>query len=102
MKLVEILYSEGCPHWQQTLADVEATAGELGIDAEVRMVRVRDAAEAEALRFLGSPTVRVEGRDVETGVGERRDHVLACRIYTTEAGLAGRPPVAWIRGALAP
>jgi hypothetical protein len=61
---------------------------------------VPDADAAVALRFLGSPTVRVDGHDVEPGADERRDFVLACRVYQTDQGTAGEPDEAWIRAAL--
>jgi hypothetical protein len=44
---------------------------ELGLTPEIRLVNVSDAADAERLRFLGSPTIRVDGRDVEPGADER-------------------------------
>jgi hypothetical protein len=63
----------------------------------------RDLLEGQVqveLRFLGSPTIRVDGRDVEPGAEERQEFVLSCRVYRTERGLAGQPDEAWIREAL--
>ena len=97
---VEILYFDGCPNHEEAVALVERVAGELGVDAEIAAVRVADPEAAQAARFLGSPTVRVEGRDVEPGADERSDYVLACRVYRTEAGLSGLPAESWIRDAL--
>ncbi len=48
--------------------------------------------EAEQLRFLGSPTVRVNGHDVEPGADSRTDFTLACRIYRTASGHGGTLP----------
>jgi hypothetical protein len=57
--------------------------------------------DAERERFLGSPTVRVNGRDVDPGAGERTDYGLKCRIYrSTEDGQSHVPPESWIRRAL--
>jgi hypothetical protein len=67
----------------------------------VRLVRVADADAVERLRFLGSPTVRVDGVDVEPGAVGRRDFVFSCRVYPTGAGLSGRPDEGRIRIALA-
>ncbi len=99
--VVEILYFEGCPNYEETGATVERLADELGIDADVRLVRVPDESAAERLRFLGSPTVRVDGRDVEREADERAEYVLACRVYRHEGRLAGEPQERWIRNALA-
>lgn len=63
-------------------------------------VDVPDLETARRLRFLGSPTVRVDGRDVEPGADERSDYVLSCRIFRTEEGLRGQPNERWIRKAL--
>ena len=51
-----------------------------------RVVRVESADAAEHLRFLGSPTVRVDGHDVEAGTADRDDFGLQCRVYS----VAGR------------
>ena len=50
---------------------------------ELRLVNVPDPDAAKRLRFLGSPTVRIDGRDVEPGAGHRDDFVLACRVFRT-------------------
>lgn len=58
-----------------------------------------EAAEAE--RFLGSPTLRVDGRDVEPGAESRTDFGLKCRLYRTAAGQSHAPPDDWIARSLA-
>jgi hypothetical protein len=99
--LVEILYFDGCPNHEPALALVERVDRELGTDAEVRLVNVPDQATAERLRFLGSPTIRVDGVDVDPDAERRTDHALSCRVFTTEHGRAGQPDERWIRDALA-
>lgn len=100
-RLVEILYFDDCPNWPAAASAVDVLARELGIAVDVRLVRVASKEEAARLRFLGSPTVRVDGRDVEPGAEERRDYALACRIYRTGEGFAGLPPDGRLRAALA-
>ena len=97
----EILYFEGCPNHEGALALVERIAAELRVEPEVDLVEVPDLDAAAGLRFLGSPTVRVNGRDVEPGASERREFVISCRVYQTEQGFSGQPAEAWIRDALA-
>jgi hypothetical protein len=97
---VEILYFEGCPNHQGALDVVERVAGELRLQPAIELVEVADAEAAAQLRFLGSPTVRVDGRDVEPGAEDRSDFVLACRVYRSERGVAGQPDEQWIRAAL--
>lgn len=98
--IVEVLYFEGCPNYRDAAALVERIAAELGASLEVRLVPVVDAEAAARLRFPGSPTVRIDGRDVEPGADGRTDHVLACRVYATEAGFSGLPAESWVRDAL--
>lgn len=99
--LIEVLSVDGCPTRDSVRALVERVALELGLEPEIRLVEVRDADTAARLRFLGSPTVRVDGRDVEPGAGERRDFAVSCRVYRTEEGFSGEPPEQWVREALA-
>jgi hypothetical protein len=98
--LVEVLTFEGCPHAEPALELVRRVVAECGIGARVSRVDVPDAEAAVARRFLGSPTIRVNGRDIEPGAGERVEYVLSCRVYPTESGLKGEPDERWLRAAL--
>lgn len=97
---VELLYFAGCPNHDAALGLVERVAAEVGAEIEVRRVEVTTSEAAAELRFLGSPTIRVNGRDVEPGADDRDAFVLACRVYRTESGLAGQPSADWVRAAL--
>ena len=63
-------------------------------------MNVPDREAAQRLRFLGSPTIRVGGRDVDPYTEERDDYALSCRVFRTEAGIAGLPDERWVRDAL--
>jgi hypothetical protein len=97
---VELLYFEGCPNHGGARALVERIVRQLQVQAEIRLIEVPSADAAAQLRFLGSPTVRVNGRDVEPGADERGDFRLACRVYRSAGGFSGQPDEAWIREAL--
>ena len=97
---VEILYFDGCPNHEGARALVERIAADVRVEPEIQLVQVPDADAAVKLRFLGSPTVRVDGRDVEPGAEERREFVLSCRVYRSERGFSGQPDEAWVREAL--
>jgi hypothetical protein len=97
---VEILYFEGCPNYQATRELVERIAAEEGIVPTIRLVEVTSIDEAGAQRFLGSPSIRVNGHDVEPGADQRDTFVLACRVYRTPWGSSGRPADEWVRAAL--
>ncbi len=98
---VEILYFQGCPNHEPTLELVDRVAKELRLDPVVELVEVPDNEVAARLRFLGSPTVHIGGRDVEPGADKRTDYGLSCRVYRSDQGVAGQPDEAWIRAALA-
>ena len=98
--LIEVLYVQDCPHYPATLALVERIQADLGIDAELRTSRIVDQAAAEQARFPGSPTVRVDGRDVEPGSESATEFIVGCRLYRLEYRFASQPEERWIREAL--
>ena len=98
--LVEVLYFDGCPNHEPAVALVERLSRELRIESELRLVEVPDQEAAQRLRFLGSPTIRVAGVDVDPLTEERSDYTLSCRIFRTDAGVVGQPDERWVRDAL--
>lgn len=99
MPEVEVLYFDGCPSHEQLLPTVERLAGRVG--ASVRLRRVETTDEAQAVGFLGSPTVRVDGVDVEPRADDRTEYGLTCRLYATPEGMSASPGEEWIVAALA-
>ena len=98
--MIEVLYVRDCPHYSATLALVERLRAELEIDIELRPSLILDQAAAEQARFPGSPTVRVDGRDVEPGSEPVTEYLVGCRLYRLEHRFAGQPEERWIRQAL--
>jgi hypothetical protein len=97
---IEILYFDDCPNHEKLLEHLPRLLEREGLDAEILLRNVQDAASADGERFLGSPTIRVGGRDVDPGAAHRTDYGLKCRIYQTAHGLSGLPPDEWILDAL--
>lgn len=93
---VDILYFDGCPNHQPTTELVREVVQALGVDAKIREVEVRDPNDAAQLKFFGSPTVQVNGRDVDPAVRSRVDYSYSCRMY----GRSGSPPRSLIEQAL--
>jgi hypothetical protein len=97
---IELLYFDGCPSHARLLPTVKQLAAESGAALRLRRIESPDVAERD--RFLGSPTVRVNGADVDPTAAGRTDFGVKCRIYRTESGASPLPPARWIRAALAP
>ena len=93
---VEVLFFEGCPGYEPTLRLVREVAADAGVAVQIREVEIKSPEEAESLRFLGSPSVRINGRDIEPGADERTEFAYGCRVY----GSGRMPPRAWLIAAL--
>jgi hypothetical protein len=97
---VELLYFDFCPGYQVLPPKLRELLVEQGIHAELNLHRVESVEMAESEHFLGSPTVRVDGEDIEPGAGAREDFGLKCRLYRSKEGSSGLPPERWITSAL--
>jgi hypothetical protein len=97
---IEILSRDDCEGRGMAVAVVQRILDETGIPAHLELVDMSDDREAEERRVLGSPTIRVEGRDVEPGSNKRTDFTVGDRLYRGERGLQGWPDERWVREAL--
>lgn len=93
---IDILYFDGCPHHGPTVELVSEVVHDLGIQPTVNEIKVSGLAGISGHRFLGSPTIRVDGRDIEPGAEDRTEFAMSCRRY----GESGVPPRALIEAAL--
>jgi hypothetical protein len=97
---VELLWWEGCPSWEQSLSILREEMRAVGLDpaaVEVREVRTDEAAAHEG--FVGSPTIRIDGVDVQEPGDEPT--ALTCRIYHRRDGrISAVPDPADVRDAL--
>jgi hypothetical protein len=92
---VEIFYFEGCPNHKPASERVLGVIREEGISAKVIEIEVPNQAAAKEAAFLGSPTIRVNGRDIEPASVNWKGGSFACRCYP-----GGLPPVEMIRTAI--
>jgi hypothetical protein len=97
---IELLWFNGCPNHEDVRAAIETALQSRGVDASaLALIEVSEDTAAD-LRFPGSPTIRVNGVDIEPGFREPISYALSCRMYSTSAGLRGQPEVAWIERAI--
>ena len=88
---MEILWWEGCPSTDRTLAIVRDALAAEGLDPEaVEMREMETADDAERERFVGSPTIRIGGHEVSPAEGEPVG--LTCRVYRLRDGRISPTP----------
>ncbi len=92
---IELLYMDDCPSWETGLRNLNAALDLEGIHADIALIKVHDDAEAARLKFLGSPSFRVNGR--ELWPEEREGYALSCRLYLSPQGAKGWPSVEMLR-----
>jgi hypothetical protein len=95
-----MLFWAGCPSHPAALADLREAMAELGRDpAEVIVREIETEQGASAAGFVGSPTVRIDGRDVQPPGEEPTG--LTCRVYRLRDGrYSPTPDPADVRDAL--
>jgi len=96
MTRVDILYFDDCPNVEPAAARVRDVAARLQVEIDLRMVLVQSIDDAMRTRFLGSPTVHVNGVDIDPSASDRTDFGMSCRMY----GTSGVPSEAMIVSAL--
>ncbi len=98
-KKVEVLYVAECPSHPAAVKLVRDVLNSEGVAAEIREVLVRDDSMATDLAFSGSPTIRINGRDVAGESPQAKAFALSCRLYPGSAEI-GLPPVEMVRRAI--
>lgn len=99
---VELFWWEGCPSWPQAVELVREEMAAAGLDpASLELREVRSDGEAAREGFVGSPTIRVDGRDIQDPGDEPAG--LTCRVYRLRDGrISALPDRADVREALRP
>ena len=87
---IELLYLEGCPNVGATLDRLTAALEESGLSLTISKISVEDERAAEGLRFLGSPTIRINGLDIDPSARQRTTFGMMCRTYENSGGVPPR------------
>lgn len=82
---IDFFYFEECPSHEQALERLRKVLVEERIEAEISVVQVETEEEARDLKFIGSPTILIEGRDIDPPL-EQPNYALTCRVYQLEDG----------------
>src|SRR5260370_4558330 len=94
---IEVLYIDGCPHFSATVDAVKRALGQFGLTCPVIEMSVTVQKIAVHIGFLGSPTVRINGLDIEPPARMRTAFGMMCRTYE---GSSGVPSADLIRSAI--
>ncbi len=97
---VEFLFWEDCPSHPKALVQLREAMNELGLDqAVIEMREIQTEADAERERFVGSPTIRIDGVDIQQT--ENEPYGLTCRVYHRRDGrISPTPDPSDVRDAL--
>jgi hypothetical protein len=88
---VELLWWDGCPSYDDTLAELKRILSEEGLSAPVDLVEIESFEQAASERFPGSPTIRIGGEDI-VPPGDGEPYTLTCRIYMLRDGRVSPTP----------
>ena len=104
MPQIEYLWWADCPSHDEGAELLRAALTAEGLDMPVVSIEITSEEEAQRLQFIGSPTFRVGGRDLDTRpvpTGAVGLYALTCRAYRREDGrISPLPTLAWLRQAL--
>lgn len=98
--LVELLWFQDCPNHPAARAMLEELLGELAPGTVVHQIDATEPEVAQRHRFPGSPTIRIDGQDVDPSYRDPGDYTPRCRLYRTADGLGGLPERSWVEAAL--
>lgn len=93
---IEVLYFPGCPNHEPAVRRVRDVAAGGGLEPDILEIDASDERTAKALGFLGSPTIRINGLDIEQAARGAQPSGLSCRRYP-----GGLPSSEMIRAAIA-
>lgn len=97
---VELLFWEGCPSHPRALADLRTAMTDVGLDpSQIEVREIQSDSQAQLERFIGSPTIRIDGHDLRPS--EEEPYGLTCRVYHRRDGrISPTPDPADMRDAL--
>lgn len=96
----ELYYFDGCPSYQRALENLKQALCRTGLPEHVDVIPVADERDAQAKRFIGSPTIRLDGMDVEGPGADEQGYGFGCRVYRAAGTLSGWPSVEQIERGL--
>ena len=97
---IELLWFEGCPNHHAANELLQEVLDEYGVDESIVSVDVPDLEVGKRVKFPGSPTIRINGADIDPEYEDTGDYTPRCRVYLTSDGFKGVPERNWIENAV--
>jgi len=97
---VEFLWFQDCPNQEAARALLHEVIDDVAPGTTVSDIDATDPEVAKSLRFPGSPTIRVDGIDVDPAFIDPGDYTPRCRLFRTESGIVRVPERRWIEDVL--
>jgi hypothetical protein len=87
-------YASDCPSYKKTLDYLKEIINDESIDADLKLIRVDSTEDAQKVGFQGSPSIKINGEDIE---GRKNGYSFTCRIYNIDGSLTGIPSKEYIQ-----
>jgi hypothetical protein len=97
---IGILFIEGCPGLSSITDNIKDVIAEEAVDADITLILIETPEDAKRLQFTGSPTVRINGRDVDLNMKTIKDYGLRSRHYYINGKRSDYPTKSMIRDAI--
>lgn len=97
---IQLLWFDGCPNHEAARQTLRSVLRDRRLDAGFEDIEASDPVVAGSYKFAGSPTIRVNGKDIEPGFTDPGDYTPRCRLYLVDGAIQGSPPRGWLEKAL--
>lgn len=98
---IEFLYFDGCPNHETALTNLKDALSETNINEEIGIINIEKPEDVAKHRFLGSPSIRINDRDLEIAEDESTEYSMRCRRYKNGDAIEGFPSKELIKMILA-
>ena len=88
---IEFLYFDGCPNHETALTNLKEVLSEAGLKEEIDIINIENPKDVTKHRFLGSPSIRINGKDLEVTEDESTEYSMRCRRYKNGDVMEGFP-----------
>ncbi len=94
---IEFLYFDGCPNHEPALTNLKEVLAEADIKDKIEIINIEQPDDVSKYRFLGSPSIRINDKDLEIIENETTEYSMRCRRYKNGDQMEGFPSKELIR-----